>query len=98
MLAAFSVVLTYHHPIFDTFRVVHAHAHLMMGVALVLMAAGAAVVRATLAPLQDLRRNVLAVRDGSAERVGGVYPGEVQPLVDDLNALLVHLDEVVVRA
>jgi signal transduction histidine kinase len=98
MLAAFSVVLTYHHPIFDTFRVVHAHAHVMMGVALVLMAAGAAVVRATLAPLQDLRRNVLAVRDGSAERVGGVYPGEVQPLVDDLNALLVHLDEVVVRA
>lgn len=98
MLAAFSVVLTYHHPIFDSFRVVHAHAHIMMVVALVLMVAGAAVVRATLAPLQDLRRDVLAVREGSAKRVGGAYPGEVQPLVDDLNALLLHLDEVVARA
>lgn len=98
MLAAFSVVLTYHHPLFDSFRVVHSHANVMMIVAVVSMAAGAAVVRATLAPLRDLRRNLLAVRDGSAARVGGSYPGEVQPLVDDLNALLAHLENVVARA
>jgi signal transduction histidine kinase len=98
MLAAFSVVLTYHHPIFDTFRVVHAHAALMGFLAIVSMAAGAAVVRAALASLKDIRRNVSAVRSGSELRVGGVYPTEVQPLVDDLNALLAHLENVVARA
>src|SRR6476661_8099078 len=86
MLAAFSVVLTYHHPP-------------LMGLpALISMAGGAAVVRAALAPLKDIRRNLSAVRDGSELRVGGSYPTEVQPLVDDLNALLAHLENVVARA
>lgn len=98
MLAAFSVVLTYHHPIFDTFRIVHAHAPLMGFLALVTMAAGAAVVRAALAPLKHIRRNLSAVRDGSEQRVGGTYPTEVQPLVDDLNGLLAHLENVVARS
>ncbi len=98
LLSAFSVVLTYHHPIFDTFRIVHQHAPFMGLLALVSMVAGAAVVRATLKPLQDIRRNLSAVRDGSADRVGGKYPTEVQPLVDDLNALLAHLNQVVLRA
>jgi len=98
LLAAFSVVLTYHHPIFDTFRIVHAHAPLMGFLAIVSMAAGAAAVRAALASLKDIRRNLSAVRDGSERRVGGVYPTEVQPLVDDLNALLAHLEDVVARA
>ena len=82
MLAAFSVVLTYHHPIFDTFRIVHQHAYVMMVLALVSMAAGAAVVRATLAPLQDLRRKLLAVRDGSAARCRrGNWPNTSIPLM-----------------
>ena len=98
MLAAFSVVLTYHHPIFDTFRIVHQHAPLMGLLAILSMIGGAAVVRTALAPLRDIRRNLLAVRNGSELRVGGNYPAEVQPLVDDLNALLAHLQEVVVRA
>ena len=98
MLAAFSVVLTFHLPVFETLRIVHSHAYIMMALAALSMAAGAAVVRATLKPLQDIRRNLSAVRDGSAHRVGGVYPAEVQPLVDDLNALLAHLDQVVARA
>ncbi len=98
MLAAFSVVLTYHHPMFDALRVVHQHAPFMGLLAVVSMAAGAAVVGATLKPLQDIRRNLSAVRDGSADRVSGTYPTEVQPLVDDLNALLAHLNHVVVRA
>jgi signal transduction histidine kinase len=98
MLAAFSVVLTYHHPIFDTFRIVHAHAPLMGLLAILSMIGGAAVVRAALAPLRDIRRNLLAVRTGAELRVGGAYPAEVQPLVDDLNGLLAHLEEVVARA
>jgi signal transduction histidine kinase len=98
MLAAFSVVLTYHHPMFDALRVVHQHAPLMGLLALISMAAGLAVVRAALAPLNNIRRNLSAVRDGSEQRVGGVYPTEVQPLVDDLNALLSHVENVVTRA
>ena len=98
MLAAFSVVLTYHHPIFDTFRIVHQHAPLMGLLALASMAAGAIVVRAALAPLKHIRQNLSAVQSGSASRVCGTYPTEVQPLVDDLNGLLAHLENVVTRA
>jgi signal transduction histidine kinase len=98
MLAAFSVVLTYHHPMFDAFRIVHQHAAFMGLLAAISMAAGLVVVRAALAPLNSIRRNLSAVRDGSELRVGGVYPTEVQPLVDDLNALLSHLEHVVARA
>jgi signal transduction histidine kinase len=98
MLAAFSVVLTYHHPVFDALRIVHAHAPFMGLLAILSMAAGAAVVRAAIAPLKDIRRNLSAVRNGSELRVNGVYPSEVQPLVDDLNALLEHLQNVVARA
>ena len=37
----------------------------------------------------DLLRVRLAdVRRGTAARLAGAYPAEVQPLVDDLNALL----------
>lgn len=98
MLAAFSVVLTYHHPMFDALRIVHQHAPVMGLLAMASMVAGAAVVRATLKPLRDIRSNLSTVRDGSAKRVGGAYPAEVQPLVDDLNALLTHLEDVVARA
>jgi signal transduction histidine kinase len=98
MLAAFSVILTYHHPIFDTFRIVHQHAPLMGLLALASMAAGAIVVRAALAPLKHIRQNLSAVQTGSASRVRGSYPTEVQPLVDDLNGLLSHLENVVARA
>jgi len=98
MLAAFSVVLTYHHPMFDALRIVHQHAAFMGLLAAISMAAGLVVVRSALAPLNNIRRNLSAVRDGSDLRVGGVYPTEVQPLVDDLNALLSHLENVVARA
>ena len=98
MLAAFSVVLTFHLPVFETLRIVHSHAYIMMALAALSMIAGAAVVRSTLAPLQRIRRNLSTVRNGSAKRLSGSYPTEVQPLVDDLNALLAHLEEVVARA
>jgi len=98
MLAAFSVVLTFHLPVFETLRIVHSHAFIMMALAALSMIAGAAVVRSTLAPLLDIRRNLAAVKDGSATRVVGAYPTEVQPLVDDLNALIAHLEEIVARA
>lgn len=45
-------------------------------------------VRRGLAPFDELRGRLQAVRDGSAPRVTGQYPSELQPLVDDLNGLL----------
>jgi signal transduction histidine kinase len=45
-------------------------------------------VRLGLQPLERLRRSIAEVRAGSSERVVGVQPREVQPLVLELNSLL----------
>ena len=54
-------------------------------------------VRVGLQPLFALRREVADVRTGKAERVGGAYPSELQPLAEELNALVEHDQEVVER-
>ena len=51
-----------------------------------------------LGPLRHLRRAVAAVRAGRVARVDGAYPAEVAPLADEINALLAHEAEVVMRA
>ncbi|AWJ87672.1 two-component sensor histidine kinase (plasmid) [Azospirillum sp. TSH58] len=68
--------------------------------ALALALIGAAVVQVSvgLRPLVRLRAELAAVRAGRRKRFGGDSPREVQPLLDDLNALLDHSEEVVVRA
>lgn len=55
-------------------------------------------VRQGLAPMLRLRGRLARVRDGAASRVDGAYPAEVQPLVEDLNALLEHREIAVARA
>ena len=54
-------------------------------------------VRVGLQPLFALRREVAAVRTGKAERVVSPYPSELQPLAEELNALVAHDQEVVER-
>jgi len=71
--------------------------------AMVLLAVGCMVVglmeiRRGVSSLRRLRARLGLVRDGTARRVDGVYPGEVQPVVDDLNALLEHRERAVARA
>jgi signal transduction histidine kinase len=73
-----------------------------IALALVLVGAGliAAVivqVRVGLQPLFDLRREVAQVRTGQRERVTGKYPGELEPLAEELNALMAHTQEMVER-
>ena len=68
------------------------------GVVAVCMLAGFLYVRSGLSPLDQLRTRLSAVRGGSERRLEGRYPTEVQPLVDDLNALLDHRDQTVRRA
>ena len=59
---------------------------------------GLSQVRRGLSPFDQLREQLLAVRDGRERTIGGDYPAEVQPLVSDLNALLDHREQVVQRA
>lgn len=51
-----------------------------------------------LAPLRAMRRGLEAVRQGQAPRLQGRFPAEVQPLVDDFNAVLDQNASMVSRA
>jgi signal transduction histidine kinase len=71
-------------------------------IALVLLGAGLVAgvilqVRVGLQPLFRLRRQVADVRKGRAEGLSTDYPTELAPLAAELNALLVHNQEVVER-
>lgn len=66
--------------------------------AALLCAAAVAQVVVGLAPLRVLQRALAAVHDGHAPRLEGRFPSEVQPLVDDFNAVLERHAEVVARA
>ncbi|PYQ74742.1 MAG: hypothetical protein DMG01_20175 [Acidobacteria bacterium] len=61
-------------------------------IALALMAIGLSQVRNGLSSVNHLRERLARLRDGRDRRIDGDYPAEVQPLVDDLNALLEHRD------
>ena len=65
---------------------------------LVVMLAGLWHVRRGLSPLNQLRGRLGAVHQGRDQRVGGAFPSEVQPLVDDLNALLAQREQTIARA
>lgn len=54
-------------------------------------------VRVGLSPLFRLGREVADVRRGKAERLSGAYPTELQPLTEELNALVAHNQETVER-
>jgi len=75
-----------------------AHGSMLFVVAVACMIAGLAQLRSGLSPFQALRARLLAVREGRDRRIDGRYPLEVQPLVDDLNALLDHRERTVARA
>lgn len=66
--------------------------------ATVCLLGGLSMVRHGLSPFTELRERLAAVHQGKDRRVEGRYPSEVQPLVDDLNALLEHRDQTVRRA
>src|SRR5215469_1775134 len=55
-------------------------------------------VRRGMSPINELRRRLATVHRGVDSRVAGSYPTEVQPLVEDLNALLDERERRVARA
>jgi signal transduction histidine kinase len=62
------------------------------------MVVGFIQVKRGLASFNELRTNLTGVREGRDPRLGGEYPAEVQPLVNELNALLTDREERVTRA
>lgn len=77
------------------FAAATALALLLLGAGLIL--AVVVQVRVGLKPLFDLRRDIANVRQGKAERLAGAYPSELEPVAQELNALLSHNQEVVAR-
>lgn len=59
---------------------------------------GCLLVHRGMAPLNELRDRLAAVRTGVDGRVFGTYPEEVQPLIDELNGLLEEREVRVTRA
>lgn len=98
LIAVWAVVITFHHEMFQAVAVIHHYPHTLMGGAIAAMIAGFAIVTRGLVPLHDLRHRLGSVRDGTAHSVEGRFPTEVQPLVNDLNALLAHQEQSVRRA
>ena len=62
------------------------------------MAAGLLQVRRGVSPIHSLRSRLAGLHAGRDRRIVGTYPGEVQPLVNDLNALLDQREHAVKRA
>lgn len=63
-----------------------------------LIAAAVVQVWIGLRPLAGLRSGLAAIRAGRSRHLDGAFPNEVQPLVDDLNSLLVHDAGLIERA
>jgi len=89
------VKLTRNHP-----EVARSHGtHIVMVIlAVAFIAGGLFLVRRALAPFKNLRGGLSSVREGRSRKVEGDYPTEVQPLVNDLNALLEDRERAVARA
>ena len=74
------------------------HTAPLLVIAVLCMVGGVWQVRRGLAGIARLRARLAAVHDGREARVDGRHVPEVQPLVDDLNALLAHREQAVRRA
>ncbi len=68
------------------------------GLAVLLALGIAALIRWGLRPLRRVREDLSKVREGQIQHLTGDYPSEIEPLVDDLNALIDSNREIVERA
>ena len=79
--------------------VVHADsAVIVASLAVLFLIVGLIQIRRGLSPFDRLRARLASVRQGRDRQVGGSYPTEVQPLVNDLNELLEHREAAVRKA
>jgi signal transduction histidine kinase len=87
-----------HQSAHGVFQMMFRHWPVMALAAVLCMLFGFLQVRRGLTPINQLRNRLTSVHKGFAARVEGSYPAEVQPLVDDLNALLEEREQRVARA
>ena len=71
---------------------------LVILIAVFAMIAGFLQVRQGVSPINNLRARLAGLHQGRDRRIDGTYPTEVQPLVNDLNALLENREQAVRRA
>ncbi|MBA3637881.1 MAG: sensor histidine kinase [Acidobacteria bacterium] len=98
LLVATAVMIQYRQVAVVLHGAADSHAFLGIGLVLAFLFAGFVQMRKGLSSFRDLRGRLARVHAGQDARVQGRYASEVQPLVDDLNALLEHRDQVVRRA
>lgn len=65
---------------------------------LVLLLGGIFYFRRGVSPITQLRNRLSMVHSGATRRVEGEFPSEIEPLIDDLNALLEHHEHAITRA
>jgi signal transduction histidine kinase len=71
---------------------------LTVATTIVCLVAGVVHLRRGVSAITQLRARLASIHAGNATRLDGAYPTEVQPLVDDLNALLGEREQAVRRA
>ena len=98
LFAVITILLTLSTTAMRSVAIIHSHLEVSAVIAAACMIAGLALVRRALVPFDNIRRRLAEVRQGTERQLGGAYPNEVQPLVDDLNALLEHRERAVARA
>jgi signal transduction histidine kinase len=89
------VRLTRNHPEVALRHATHITMVILAGASVV---GGLFLVQKAVAPFRILRAGLSSVREGRSQGIEGDYPSEVQPLVNDLNALLEDRERVVARA
>ena len=77
---------------------IFGHTILFGSLAAAFVLGGLLSIRRGLSEFNQLRARLSEVHEGRKQRIDGSYPAEVQPLVDDLNALLDHREKAVARA
>lgn len=70
----------------------------LLGLGLSMVMAAGLLILLAMRPLEALRVSLSAVRSGSSKSLTGRFPAEVQPLVDDLNALIASTTDFIQRA
>jgi signal transduction histidine kinase len=86
-------------PMVSDVRAFRNYVALWLGGLAVLLAIGIALLmRWSFRPLRQVREDLRKIRDGDIPHLQGDYPSEIEPLVDDLNALIDSNREIVERA
>ena len=82
--------------IFDSFNSTLSWSLSGLGLSMVL--AAALLILYAMRPMQEICHALIQVRSGESKKLNGDFPTEVQPLVDDMNALLKSSSDLIQRA